>query len=143
MVVDLSLQDPKSVQHPVLPMSFSSASSIPLALPGMVATGIGVGSVGYQGVNQRLFQWATNFLTAAGTNALVEPAGTVETQDNQAPPNLQRVCGWLMMDFFDEPTGLVPLLVELNWMNQNIGVQSVETPPPKQGWTQWLTGGKK
>ncbi|KAG8847293.1 hypothetical protein FRB96_001627 [Tulasnella sp. 330] len=147
MITTPSLTDPTSSINHILPMSFSSAASFPFALPGMVANGIGISTLGYMGVNQRIFQWATDLLTAAGSNALqvsslpkgareAEVAGAV----HQAPPNLQRVSGWLMMDFFDEPTGLVPLLVEINWMNQNLGVQSLAG---SQGWGQWLLGRNK
>lgn len=148
MITNPSLTDPTSANNHILPMSFSSASSIPLALPGMVANGIGVSTMGYMGVNQRIFQWATNLLTAAGSNALQVSSLPKVTAGNeataaatsQAPPNPQRVSGWLMMDFFDEPSGLVPLLVEMNWMNQNLGVQSLVS---SQGWGQGMVGRMK
>ncbi|KAG8998818.1 hypothetical protein FRB94_006619 [Tulasnella sp. JGI-2019a] len=147
MITNPTPSDPTSTKHHVLPMSFSSASSIPLALPSMVANGIGMSSIGFMGVNQRMFQWATEILTAAGPSALQRsplPSQSVEREvvatDNQTPPNLQRVSGWLMMDFFDEPSGLAPLLVEMNWMNDNLGVQSLGG---SQGWGQWFLGKSK
>lgn len=152
VITNVSLQDLTSSKAHFLPMSFSSASSIPLALPGMVANGIGVDTVGFQGMNTRMVTWASNILTAAGSNAL-----TLQTQGNAPPPNLQRVSGWLMMDFYDEPAGLVPLLVEMNWMNANLGIQSLPSEMTEaevaqlsavstneqaraMGWGTWMFG---
>ncbi|KAG8892325.1 hypothetical protein FRB99_002800 [Tulasnella sp. 403] len=141
LIVYPSTTDPTSSSHHVLPFSFSSASSIPLALPVAVALGVGIGPIGFKGVNPMISSWALNILTTSdpayksvaavtgasksgGTSSEEKTAGTGDVKAaEQAPPKLQRVSGWLMMDFYDEPAGIIPLLVEMNFMNQKLGVQ--------------------
>lgn len=96
----------------------------------MVATGLGVSSVGYVGVNNRIASWALSILNAAGNPlAAQEAIASVQLESSEphteeaAPPKLQRVSGWLMMDYFDQPAGLPALLVELNYVDQLYGVQ--------------------
>ncbi|KAG9028808.1 hypothetical protein FS837_003779, partial [Tulasnella sp. UAMH 9824] len=47
----------------------------------------------------------------------------------QAPPDIRltRISGWLLMDYYDTPGDLIRFLVELNFLNQRLGVQSA--PP--------------
>ncbi|KAG8983466.1 hypothetical protein FRB90_006011 [Tulasnella sp. 427] len=39
------------------------------------------------------------------------------------------ISGWLMMDYCDSPAGMIPLLVEINFLNQRLGVQSIVEQP--------------
>lgn len=116
----------------------------------MVAIGLGVGQIGFVGVNARISQWALSILSATTSAAerlkavsepLMMPQPRTENNDkkrgevqailaqdvNQAPPNLQRICGWLMMDFFNNPDGMVPLLVELNFVDMWLRSKSSTT----------------
>ncbi|KAG8953988.1 hypothetical protein FRC04_000972 [Tulasnella sp. 424] len=147
--------DPTSQSHHILPMSFSSASSIPLALPSAVALGIGIFQIG---VNARISQWATDILSSGNPStatlaplSLSQPKVDANKQKKGAPsaetnagpsdqsksgevkvaeqappdPRLTRISGWLLMDYYDSPDGMIPLLVEINFLNQRLGVQSV------------------
>ncbi|KAG8953986.1 hypothetical protein FRC04_000970 [Tulasnella sp. 424] len=147
--------DPMSQSHHILPMSFSSASSFPLALPCAVALGIGVFHIGFVGVNARISQWALDVLSSGNpsaaplsvsqpkvdTNKQKKGAASAESKSGpddqsksgemkvaeQAPPDprLTRISGWLLMDYYDSPGGMIPILVELNFLNQRLGVQGV------------------
>ncbi|KIO20214.1 hypothetical protein M407DRAFT_16011 [Tulasnella calospora MUT 4182] len=149
--------DPTSQSHHILPMSFASASTIPWALPSAVALGIGILQIGFAGVNARISQWALDILSSENPSAVMlstlnaaqpkvdankEKKGPVTADSNidqskggeikateQAPPDtrLTRISGWLMMDYYDSPSDMIPFLVELNFLNQRLGVQSV--PP--------------
>jgi len=119
MITNVSPSDPTSSSHHYLPLSFSSASSFPFALPSMVARGL----PGVQGMNSRILQWAANILSAGGSNA------TQAQQAVNAPTPSHRVSGWLMMDYYDDPAGIIPLLVEMNYMNRSLGlIQGVGEP---------------
>ncbi len=111
----------------------------------MVATGLGVSSVGYVGVNNRIASWALSILSAAGNPlaaqeaiASVQPNPSGPHTEESAPPKLQRVSGWLMMDYFDQPAGLPALLVELNYVDQLYGAQMTgENATINEGPSMW------
>ncbi|KAJ6497237.1 PLC-like phosphodiesterase [Mycena vitilis] len=85
----------------VLPISYFSASSFPLAAPQTVSQGFGWPSwgLGVEGVNSRIGKWALDRLS--------------EASESDEEPHLH---GWTFMDYYEEPqNALVPLLVEFNF----------------------------
>lgn len=123
----LPLPIPRPVQ--ILPVSYSSAWSLPFALPTTVAVGFGVWRWRYEGVNARIGQWVLDILDAnrahhayfasssadCGNNTL-PLTGTEEGVVEESAIPSSRISGWLFMDFFHEPNGLAPLLVEMNFV---------------------------
>lgn len=86
----------------VLPISFFSASSFPLAAPQTVSQGFGWPrwGLGVEGVNSRMGKWALDRLSEGGEKEKGEPF----------------IHGWTFMDYYEEPQNdLVPLLVEFNF----------------------------
>ncbi|KAG8915988.1 hypothetical protein FRC01_003448 [Tulasnella sp. 417] len=148
-----SPSDPTSKSHHIIPMSFASASTLPFALPSAVALGIGILQIGFAGVNARISQWALDILSSDNPSAamlsplsLPQPKvdankgkkgpATADSNVNQtkseevkaaeqAPPDnrLTRISGWLLMDYYDSPGDMIRFLVELNFLNQRLGVQ--------------------
>ncbi|KAK7035808.1 PLCXc domain-containing protein [Favolaschia claudopus] len=87
----------------VLPISFFSASSFPLAAPQTVSQGFGwpKWGLGVEGVNIRMGRWALDRLSE------------VAEGEKREEPFLH---GWTFMDYYEEPKNeLVPLLVEFNF----------------------------
>ncbi|THH10013.1 hypothetical protein EW145_g1615 [Phellinidium pouzarii] len=97
--------------QPTLNISFFSAGSFPLALPPAVAKGFGwpAWKLGVEGVNARIGTWLLSQLS---------------TSESVAPK------GWVFMDFFKSPEGLVPLLVECNFRDPR-DIYSLDTFPPE------------
>jgi 1-phosphatidylinositol phosphodiesterase len=125
---------------PPLAVSFTSASSFPLALPPTVALGFGITSfrrywwgrlLGWAGVNERLRGWVQLHLQRVRTLELerqregrratpekVPPAldGENEKADTHSEgPDLEKIRGWVLVDYVDSPNDLLPLLVECNY----------------------------
>jgi len=97
-----------------LSISFFSASSIPLAFPPTVACGLGwpEWGIGFEGVNARVGKWLLDQFAECGENG-----------DVYGGP---RIRGWALMDFYEEPIGIVPLLVECNFRGRASGEEGWE-----------------
>ncbi|KAL4065297.1 PLC-like phosphodiesterase [Scleroderma citrinum] len=95
---------------PVLSITFLSASSVPLALPPVIAQGFGWPKcmVGFEGVNSRVGRWLLE--------RLIGPSQ--EERKGDVGP---RIRGWALMDFFEVPEGLVPLFIECNFRGRRVG----------------------
>ncbi|KAF8311301.1 PLC-like phosphodiesterase [Clavulina sp. PMI_390] len=99
---------PSKPPIPSLTMTYTSASSIPFALPPMIALGFGIwwggwrwGGFGWRGVNERVRDWVLQVLEGD------------KDEDQRATKTVIR--GWIMMDYVDIPGDLLPLLVECNY----------------------------
>ncbi|KAI6164266.1 PLC-like phosphodiesterase [Pisolithus thermaeus] len=95
----------------LLSISFLSASSLPFALPPLVALGLGWPNLklGFEGVNSRVGRWLVERLT--GTTPGLE-------RNNDAGP---RIRGWALMDFSHDPASLIPLFIECNFRGRKAG----------------------
>jgi 1-phosphatidylinositol phosphodiesterase len=123
---------------PILPISFFSASSFPLALPPLVARGSGWPKLGMgvEGVNSRVCRWLIDLLgsdvesessdgySTGDDNVLLseKSAATqapVSKQDSSipVPPPEARIQGWALLDYYASPEAgdLVHLLIEANF----------------------------
>lgn len=102
---------PEDFPSPVLSISFLSASSLPFALPPLVALGLGWPNVklGFEGVNSRVGRWLVERLT--GTTPGLE-------RNKDTGP---RIRGWALMDFSHDPASLVPLFIECNFRWRKVG----------------------
>lgn len=135
-----------------LSISFFSAASIPLALPPIVARGLGwpQWGFGFKGVNERAGQWLLrlfedNFQTHVSSDRRslsrffksskkatpkdeAASAGSV-TPVNKKAKDEPRIRGWAFMDYYEEPTesGVIPLLVECNFRGRRNG---------EEGWVE-------
>lgn len=91
-----------------LTISFSSAASIPLAVPPLIANGFGWPrwGLGFRGVNDRLKDWLLDRLERAGR--LRDQRADKEVQDE-----LGMLRGIIPMDFYKK-SGLVELMVAVN-----------------------------
>jgi len=100
------LVTPDFPAFPVLNISYTSASSIPLALPPTVAKGMGWPPwFGFEGVNSRFGKWLLN--TLSQKEGLRGGGGEKATK---------KITGWVLMDFYDDPAETcIPLMVELNY----------------------------
>ena len=140
-----NLIPPRNSPRPVLPITFFSGSSFPLALPPTVAKGL-PGTV--EGANSRLGKWLLQQIggmvpaSVAGAPApknsvwnrivgVFTPKRPVDTQaqagGGQEAGQEPRIRGWAMVDFYSEPSGVnvVPLLVECNFLGRT---------PGEEGW---------
>ncbi|KIL68537.1 hypothetical protein M378DRAFT_71215 [Amanita muscaria Koide BX008] len=90
----------KGESGPLLPITYFSAASFPLAFPTVIARGFGwpEWGLGVEGVNRRLGKWLLEQLVS-------------EEQGRE-------IRGWTLVDFYSEPEseGLVPVLVECNFV---------------------------
>lgn len=101
--------------NPVLSITFLSASSLPLALPPVIARGLGWPKykLGFEGVNSRVGRWLLERLAGPSQGR----------RDADVGP---RIRGWALMDFFEVPEGLVPLFIECNFRGRKVG---------EEGWS--------
>jgi 1-phosphatidylinositol phosphodiesterase len=112
-----NLIPPKDSAQPVLPISFFSGSSFPLALPPTVAKGI----AGVEGANSLLGRWLLGQIGIGPMSTSVVGSSSAQAQ---AEP---RIRGWAFLDYYTEPSGIevVPLLVECNFLGRI---------PGEEGW---------
>ncbi|KAF5331154.1 hypothetical protein D9619_006057 [Psilocybe cf. subviscida] len=108
---------------PILPFSYFSAASFPLALPPVVAKGFGWPNwgLGVEGVNTRLGAWLLDRLgTSSNTESNLSESEKVESSNTIVEP---RIRGWSMLDYYAEPGAgdIVPLLVECNFRGRQAG----------------------
>jgi len=115
---------PPDSPQPVLPITYFSAASIPLAFPPTVAKGFGwpKWGLGVEGVNSRLGAWLLNKLGESATDdasKLHEP----DEKQRETVANEPRIRGWSFLDYYSEPEGpdLIPLLVECNFRGRKSG----------------------
>uniref|UniRef100_A0A8H7Y5F9 Phosphatidylinositol-specific phospholipase C X domain-containing protein n=1 Tax=Psilocybe cubensis TaxID=181762 RepID=A0A8H7Y5F9_PSICU len=123
-----NLIPPPDLKKPLLPITYFSAASFPLAFPPTVAKGFGwpKWGLGVEGVNSKLGAWLLDQLggdagaaypKATNKDILLEkrPQG-----EQQAEP---RIRGWTFLDYYSEPEGgdLVPLLIECNFRGRKEG----------------------
>ncbi|KAF8638863.1 hypothetical protein AX17_001919 [Amanita inopinata Kibby_2008] len=100
---------------PILPVSYFSAASFPLAFPTMIARGFGWPrwGVGVEGVNSRLGKWL-----------LEQLAKGINDEDCELKPSFARciIRGWAFLDFYAQPKNgsLIPLLVECNFVGSTM-----------------------
>lgn len=121
---------------PVLPISFFSASTFPLALPSLVARGSGWPSIGMgvEGVNSKLGGWLIEVI-AGDCQPLIEQdeedmsleklgrgkqSISVLATEIPIPPPEAQMKGWALLDYYASPEAgdLVPLLIEANFSSR-------------------------
>jgi 1-phosphatidylinositol phosphodiesterase len=128
---------PSSGQSPSqtpLSVTFFSASSIPLALPPIIACGFGwpKWGLGVVGVNERVSQWLLGMFVGGARDSHSHPRARLfeskamkvkEGRLTAAVVDKPRVRGWAFMDFYEDPAenGVVPLLVECNFRGRTVG----------------------
>lgn len=82
--------------------------------------------VGFVGANARIGHWALDVL-GGGVSAI--PGFEPKTKNAIRPKDEgtdHLRSGWLLMDYFDEPAGIIPLLVEINFIQQRDGIFSTD-----------------
>jgi len=112
---------------PTLSISFTSASSVPLALPPVIARGFGwpQWGLGFEGVNHRVGKWLLDQLSTDPTsyrrgtldNKCQKPAWMSDDSLASCADAGPRIRGWVLMDYYEDPidADLVPLFVECNF----------------------------
>ena len=99
---------------PILPITYFSAASFPLAFPTVVARGFGWPQLGFgiEGVNSRLGGWLLEYFV----NKANSTAQDVNDDEQRAGESVIR--GWALLDFYADPEGsaIVPLLIESNFL---------------------------
>ncbi|KAK2460643.1 hypothetical protein APHAL10511_007113 [Amanita phalloides] len=98
---------------PILPITYFSAASFPLAFPTVIARGFGwpEWGLGVEGVNSRLGRWLLESLGNRAANVDDKPSITD-----------YMVRGWTLLDFYAEPesSAVVPLLIECNFVDTHV-----------------------
>jgi 1-phosphatidylinositol phosphodiesterase len=123
----MNMIPPTGLNQPVLPITFFSAVNVPLALPPIVAKGIGWPDwgLGFYGVNTLLGKWlleeigTTTCINNRRQMALDRDLEKNEDSFTQEP----RIRGWTLLDYYSEPgdSQVVPLLVECNFLGRRDG----------------------
>ncbi|KIM87478.1 hypothetical protein PILCRDRAFT_63700 [Piloderma croceum F 1598] len=137
----LPLHPPTSPAAPsqnqnTLSITFFSASSIPLALPPMIARGFGwpKWGLGVSGVNERVGRWLLSTFAGDAPNPDARSISRFFNLNTANPKKAQtirkkgaidepRIRGWVYMDFYEDPveSGVIPLLVECNFRGRKLG----------------------
>jgi len=119
-----------------LSITFFSASSIPLALPPMIARGFGwpKWGLGVVGVNERVGRWLLGIFAGDAPNPGARSisrffnfntvnAKKAQTIRKKGAIDEPRIRGWAYMDFYEDPveSGVIPLLVECNFRGRRLG----------------------
>lgn len=103
--------DSPSPLFPILPITYFSAASFPLAFPTVVACGFGWPQLGLgvEGVNSRLGRWLVE--------CFVNKTKDAAQGDDKQPMAIR---GWTFLDFYADPEGsaVVPLLIECNFIDR-------------------------
>ncbi|KAF9553828.1 PLC-like phosphodiesterase [Agrocybe pediades] len=125
-----NLIPPSDASQPILPITYFSAASFPLAFPPTVAKGFGwpKWGLGIEGVNSRLGAWLLDQLGGSQQSA-VQIARSDGCEDEKLRENKEavaeepRIRGWTFLDYYAEPEGgdIVPLLVECNYRGRKSG----------------------
>ncbi|KDR81865.1 hypothetical protein GALMADRAFT_59649 [Galerina marginata CBS 339.88] len=123
-----NLIPPADATQPVLPITYFSAASFPLAFPPTVAKGFGwpKWGLGVEGVNSKLGAWLLDQLGGAPAKTKSKTA-TTDVEKEQAVAEEPRIRGFAFLDYYSEPEGgdLLGLLVECNFRGRKSG---------KEGW---------
>lgn len=118
------LVSPLDTPIPILSISYMSASTIPLALPPIIAHGFGwpKWGLGFEGVNDRVGKWLLEQLSSGDANRqhLTEADDARLALHGEAGP---RIRGWALMDYYEDPIDaeVVPLFVECNFRGRRAG----------------------
>ena len=129
---EILLPPPSPLDEHSLAITYFSASSIPLALPPVVAKGFGWPEwcLGVVGVNERVGTWLTDRLMGKQGVTSIQRRLSEETSSNDNESGHDgggresaRLRGWAFIDFYEDPTesSLVPLLVEGNFKGRKWG----------------------
>ena len=127
-------------KKPTLRISYTSAFTFPFALPPLVAVGIKWGPFGWTGVNQRVVSWLLHRFACEHERAALmkleeryvneklneeEDVSVSSEESHHVVNNVVRdgsmdddgtkMRGWVLLDFVDQPSDLLPLLVECNY----------------------------
>lgn len=109
---------PPSNGQVILPITYFSAASFPLAVPPVVAKGFGWPGwgLGVEGVNNKLGAWLLDKLAG---HPVIEGVDAEKQSQTQEP----RIRGWTFLDYYSESEGenLVSLLVEFNFRGRKEG----------------------
>jgi 1-phosphatidylinositol phosphodiesterase len=134
-----NLLPPRNSPEPILPITYFSGSSFPLALPPTVAKG----GIGVRGMNSLLGKWLLDQVGSIVPRNVPSAVANEPADGGQVPPSSQiaheeaddgqeagqepRIRGWAMLDYYDEPADarVVPLLVECNFLGR---------VPGEEGW---------
>ncbi|PPR00050.1 hypothetical protein CVT24_009006 [Panaeolus cyanescens] len=124
---------PPNPPRPLLPITYFSASSFPLAFPPTIAKGFAwpKWGIGIEGINSRLGKWILDQFgdrVALGpplhdTKEVENEMGRTSKQQSN-PLNEPRIRGWTFLDYYSQPEGaeeLVSLLVECNFKGRKSG----------------------
>ncbi|KAF8556928.1 PLC-like phosphodiesterase [Imleria badia] len=110
---------PPDSPMPTLSISFTSAASLPLALPPVIARGFGWPNwgLGFEGVNDRVGKWLLAQLSL--DKASRQHDAKLASRTDPGP----RIRGWVLMDYYEDPigAGVVPLFVECNFRGRRAG----------------------
>jgi 1-phosphatidylinositol phosphodiesterase len=116
---------PAGNTKPVLPFSYFSAASFPLALPPVVAKGFGwpKWGMGVEGVNTKLGAWLLDKLASPSSIEDLRRQSESEKVEYSKRVIEPRIRGWSMLDYYTEPGAgdIVPLLVECNFRGRKVG----------------------
>ncbi|KAF9484915.1 PLC-like phosphodiesterase [Pholiota conissans] len=119
-----NLIPPTNTQQPLLPITYFSAASFPLAFPPTIAKGFGwpKWGIGIEGVNSRLGKW---LLDQLGGTSDANGKGMKEDKEKVSAAEEPRIRGWTFLDYYAEPEdgGIIPLLVECNYRGRKKGVE--------------------
>ena len=91
----------------VLSINFANGSSFPFALPPPVA----MGSLGYEGMNQRIRDYVANVVLASNTSSSAAPPRGKQPFQGALKPLM---C-YFNLDYYEMTTDLVPLLIQANF----------------------------
>lgn len=120
-----NLLPPVDSLQPVLPVTYFSAASFPLAFPPMVAKGFGwpKWGLGVEGVNRKLGGWLLDKLGGNAAAASASKSDGVDEKQREIVAEDPRIRGWTFLDYYSEPAGgdLIPLLVECNFRGRKLG----------------------
>jgi 1-phosphatidylinositol phosphodiesterase len=129
----MNLIPPTGLNQPVLPITFFSAVNVPLALPPIVAKGLGWPDwgLGFYGVNALLGKWLLEEIgtTNCITRRKKTPVDMDLEKNDDSLSEEPRIRGWTFLDYYSEPgdSQVVPLLVECNFLGRkNKGVLGLE-----------------
>jgi 1-phosphatidylinositol phosphodiesterase len=119
-----NLIPPTDTKQPLLPITYFSAASFPLAFPPTIAQGLGwpKWGIGIEGVNSRLGAWLLDQL-GGSMPASDTKAAQKDKEKAISVAEESRIRGWTFLDYYSQPEdgGIIPLLVECNYRGRKKG----------------------
>ncbi|KAF8164017.1 PLC-like phosphodiesterase [Pholiota molesta] len=119
-----NLIPPTDTKQPLLPITYFSAASFPLAFPPTIAQGFGwpKWGIGIEGVNSRLGAWLLDQL-GGSIPASDTKAAQKDKEKAISVAEEPRIRGWTFLDYYSQPEdgGIIPLLVECNYRGRKKG----------------------